>query len=68
MAKQWGASCPPHFFILPPPSKEETPIGVCKFCGQRKAHVNYLEISYWRNQKGERPKNVGRKKAKTPDD
>jgi len=63
MAKRRGTNCPPHFFILPPPSKEETPIGVCKFCGQRKAHVNYIEISYWRNQKGERPKPGKKAKA-----
>jgi len=64
-------SCSPHFFILPPPSKDQEPIGTCKFCGQQKPHVNFIEVSYWRNSKGERPKtagrpkNVGREKAKT---
>lgn len=55
--------CPPHFFMLPSPSKGREPIGVCKFCGQRKAHVNFIEVTFWKNKTGQRPKNVGRKKA-----
>ena len=45
-----------HHFIVPSPEKEREPIGVCKKCGAERLMANSVEISYWRNVKGERPR------------
>jgi len=49
-------TCPPHFFLLPTPKKNQTPIGVCKVCGYRKLHSNFIEVTFWKNKQGVRPK------------
>ena len=64
-------SCPPHFFNVPTPSKDVLPVARCRKCGHKRDMQNYIEVSFWRNSTGKRPKtagrpkNVGRKKAKT---
>lgn len=51
-----------HHYLIP--AQGEKPVGVCKFCGRKQEHENWVRYDHWYGYPGgkKRPANKGGKK------